>query len=92
MRTLIGVFHAYKFPVYNMLVYFVFLYLDTGFHCHLIRVHVRAGIWDLVYMVEAGDVAAIIITPASLDACPTGGGNRDTTNERRLGGLQGPWA
>ena len=85
-------FQAYNFPVHNMLVYFVFLYLDTGFHCHLIRVHVRTGIRDLVYMVEEGGIAAVIITPASPDACPTGVGNRDTTNEGRIGGLRGPWA
>ena len=70
---------------------FLFLYLDPGFHCHPIWVHVRAGSWDLVYTVEKESIAAITITPTSPDACPAGVGNRNTTNERWPGGLRSPW-
>ena len=70
---------------------FLFLYLDPGFHCHPIRVHVRAGIRDLVYTVEKEGIAAITITPTSPDACPAGVGDRNTTNERWPGGLRSPW-
>ena len=64
--------------LYYYIIIFFFFCLDTGFHCHPVRVHVRVGIWGLVYVVEAGGVATIIIIPASPDACPTGVGNRDT--------------
>ena len=77
------------FLAYNMFIYFFFfsLYLDTGFHRYLIRVHVRTGIWSLVYMVEEGDVVTVTINPAPPDARPTGVGNRDTTNKGWSGGF-----
>ena len=87
----IGVFYTYIFPCmqYNraFVPLFLFLYLDPGFHCHPIRVHVRVGIWGLVYMVETGGVATIIIVPSSPDACPTGVDDRDSTNKGRVSGF-----
>ena len=74
---------------YTMVLYFFFLFfpLDTGFHCHPIRVHVRVGIWGLVYMVEAGGVGTTIIVPSSPDACSAGVDDRDSTNKGRVSGL-----
>ena len=67
--------------------FFLFFPLDTGFHCHPIRVHVRVGIWGLVYMVEAGGVGTTIIVPSSPDACSAGVDDRDSTNKGRVSGL-----
>ena len=72
--------------VYNVII-FPFLYLDTGFHCHLIRVHVRAGVRNLVYMVQEGDIVTIAVIPTPPDARPTGVGDGDTTNKGRSGGF-----
>ena len=73
--------------LYNNIFLFLFVYLDTGFHCHLVRVHVCAGVRSLVHVVQEGDIVAIAVIPAPADTRSTGVGDGDTTNKGRLGGF-----
>ena len=68
---------------------FIF-FLDTGVHCHFIRVHMWIGVRHLVHVVQEEEgVIVITIGPTSIDACPPGVGDGDTTDERGFSGFRG---
>ena len=72
---------------YNTIFLFLVVYLDTGFHCHSIRVHVRGSVRVLVYVVqEEGTFTAPIIS-SPVDARSTSAGNGNTANQRWHGGF-----